>query len=139
MTAIVALILAATSIGGVHDLQRQQQTEVMRKATQVDAARAPLYAPDPLAALPYEARKVGYCESGLRNVKNPVSSASGYFQFIDSTWRTTTGLPAPASEYPLEIQLDAFLTLWDGGRGASHWAPSRYCWSVEEPWDTYSR
>lgn len=62
--------------------------------------------------------------------KNPTSSASGAFQFIDSTWEWVTGLEPPARAYPLEVQEQAFWTLWDDGRGASHWAPSRYCWNT---------
>lgn len=61
--------------------------------------------------------------------ENPRSSASGAFQAVTSTWEGVTGLPAPASAYPMDVQLAFFEKLWDGGRGASHWAPSRSCWS----------
>lgn len=80
------------------------------------------------------ARRVSYCESGHRNVRNRQgSSASGYFQFIDSTWSWVTGLNPPAKIHSLETQLEAFYELWDEGRGASHWQPSRYCWQHENP------
>jgi peptidoglycan hydrolase-like protein with peptidoglycan-binding domain len=76
------------------------------------------------------ARRVARCESGLDpNAQNPRSSASGLFQFIDSTWRSVTGLAPPASAYSVGTQVDAFYDLWDGGSGAGHWAPSRHCWS----------
>ena len=76
------------------------------------------------------ARRVAQCESGLDpNAQNPVSSASGLFQFIDSTWRSVTGLAPPASAYSVDTQVNAFWELWDGGSGAGHWAPSQHCWS----------
>jgi len=85
------------------------------------------------------ASRISYCESGDTNTKNPTSSASGYFQFIDSTWAWVTDLEPPAMAYSYDVQLEAFYTLWDEGEGASHWEPSRYCWEHENPWDNYSR
>ena len=85
------------------------------------------------------ADRISYCESGDTNTKNSTSSASGYFQFIDSTWAWVTDLEPPAMAYSYDVQLEAFYTLWDEGEGASHWEPSRYCWEHENPWDTYSR
>lgn len=96
--------------------------------------------PLPLAVerLPLMARKVAWCESRYVNSASPATStASGYFQFLNGTWEWVTGLPAPASAYPLEVQYAAFLELWDEGRGASHWNPSRYCWEKDNPWATY--
>lgn len=72
---------------------------------------------------------VAHCESGNRALlKNPASSASGIWQFLDGTWEWVTGLEPPARAYPRHIQRAAFDKLWNGGRGASHWEPSRYCW-----------
>lgn len=86
------------------------------------------------------ADRISYCESGQTNDVSPdESSASGYFQFINSTWEWVTGLDAPAKNYSYAVQLEAFLTLWDEGRGASHWEPSRYCWEYEEPWEHFIR
>lgn len=73
---------------------------------------------------------IRWCESrDDYRAENPVSSASGGFQFVDSTWEWVTGLPSPASRYPADVQDAAFLELWDDGVGASHWAPSRTCWA----------
>lgn len=74
------------------------------------------------------ASRIAKCESGNRNIKNPNSSASGYFQFLDSTWTSVTGLAPPAMAYSYTTQLQAFYELWDNGAGAGHWAQSRHCW-----------
>jgi len=74
---------------------------------------------------------VGECESGNDyTAENTVSSASGRYQFIDSTWLWVTGLEPPASDYPPAIQDDAFTDLWGGGAGAKHWVASRSCWGA---------
>lgn len=81
------------------------------------------------AGLSGVARRIARCESGLNpHAENPRSSASGLFQFIDSTWRSVTGLAPPASAYSVGTQVNAFYDLWDNGRGARHWSPSRHCW-----------
>lgn len=72
---------------------------------------------------------IGWCESRNRyDAENPDSSASGRWQFIAATWRAITGLEPPASAWPPSVQRRAFLALWNDGRGARHWAPSRHCW-----------
>lgn len=72
---------------------------------------------------------VRWCESrDSYTAENPVSSASGAFQAITSTWEWVMDLPAPASAYPKAVQDEFFLRLWDGGRGWRHWAPSASCW-----------
>lgn len=89
--------------------------------------------PTPVAAYqPAElqaAHAVSHCESEHRNVKNPKSTASGHFQFINGTWEWVTGLRPPAMAYPYRVQLAAFVKLWDGGKGRSHWAASASCWA----------
>lgn len=64
--------------------------------------------------------RVILCESGGDpTAANPRSSASGVWQFLDSTWRSTTGLAPPASAYPAATQHDAALALWQ----RSGWRP----------------
>lgn len=81
------------------------------------------------------ARRVASCESGdgrgsySLTAKNPKSSASGKYQFINSTWESVTGLPAPASAYSEAIQDAAFYKLWNNGKGSFHWNASRSCWN----------
>lgn len=89
-------------------------------------------------ALPDVAYSIRWCESGdVYTAENPISSASGGWQFIDSTWTEVTGLTPPASAWPEHVQDAAFLELWDDGNGASHWFASRGCWEPMSPgWRT---
>ena len=55
--------------------------------------------------------------------QNPTSSASGGYQFIDSTWAGHGGY-ARAKDAPPHVQRERFLALWADGAGASHWTES---------------
>jgi hypothetical protein len=67
-----------------------------------------------------KACRVMMCESGGNpHAENPGSSASGLFQFLDSTWESTTGTPAPASAYGGATQVSAAAKLWS----SSGWGP----------------
>ena len=62
------------------------------------------------------------CESGGNpTAENPRSSASGLWQFLDSTWDGHGGY-ARASYAPPSVQNDKAAMLWAGGAGAGHWA-----------------
>lgn len=89
-----------------------------------------------------DALVVADCESGARladgsavtgtyqwEAQNPDSSASGAFQFVDATWEWVTGLSAPASAHPPQLQLAAFYRLWADGAGRRHWEASASCWT----------
>lgn len=118
--------------GGSCDLP-SMQSAVVEEEPVADKPISEPVAP-PSVDLPEIASKVATCESGdgqgaySLTAKNPNSSASGKYQFIDSTWEWVTDLPAPASDYPEHVQDQAFVDLWDDGAGASHWQPSEYCW-----------
>lgn len=61
---------------------------------------------------------------GNPRAENPHSSASGLYQFLDSTWRRCpyragTGHAAHA---PVRVQVACARWLWAGGRGAHHWS-----------------
>jgi hypothetical protein len=67
-----------------------------------------------------KACSVMMCESrGNPTAENPRSSASGLWQFLSSTWESTTGTPAPASSYSADVQTAAAATLWR----SSGWRP----------------
>lgn len=64
--------------------------------------------------------RVMLCESGGDpTIHNRSSSASGLWQFLDGTWRSTTGLAPPASAYPAGQQTAAAAALWR----SSGWRP----------------
>ena len=60
-------------------------------------------------------------ESHGTNAENPRSSASGYWQFLDSTWNGYGGY-RHASDAPADVQDAKAREVWAGGAGASHWA-----------------
>ena len=74
--------------------------------------------------------RIAICESGLKtNAQNPRSTASGLFQFLNSTFFNY----AKAYELPIddkndpEVQAElAARMIADGG--LSHWNESRSCW-----------
>lgn len=68
-----------------------------------------------------------YESGGNYRAENPSSSASGAYQFIDSTWRAITGRSDRAKDAPPAVQDAAFYELWDGGRGAHHWVTASRC------------
>lgn len=61
------------------------------------------------------------CESGGRNVGPNSAGASGYYQFIVSTWRGLGG-STPQAYMASKAEQDRLAArLWDGGRGARNW------------------
>lgn len=73
--------------------------------------------------------RIAKCESGFKpSIKNANSTASGLFQYLDSTWKSmsakygiTTQKNDPYGQIELTIKI-----LVDGGWG--HWNASRSCW-----------
>ena len=69
-------------------------------------------------AIPYA---IVECESGGQNLPPNSATASGYYQFIDSTWRGLGG-STPKAFLASKAEQDRLAArLWDGGRGASNW------------------
>ena len=88
---------------------------------------ADVYNVDPELAV-----RIANCESGLdQGVRNlSGSSASGVFQFLKSTWKSTlTRMGWPANVDVFDGQSNIIAGLWllktDGPR---HWYESRHCW-----------
>jgi peptidoglycan hydrolase CwlO-like protein len=61
------------------------------------------------------------CESGGQNLPPNSATASGYYQFIISTWRRMGGSTPQAYLAPKAEQDRLAAKLWDGGRGAGNW------------------
>lgn len=118
---------------------------------------APEPAPDPPAGIVLEgdARRIADCESGVRLADGtaapgsygtypyntsgpgmtPISTASGLFHFLDSTWQWVNAeiggeQYARAVYAPAHVQLTAFNWLYDDGRGARHWLASASCHGI---------
>ena len=68
-----------------------------------------------------------YESGGNYRAQNPSSSASGAYQFLDSTWRAVTGLSGSAKDYSPATQDSAFFKLWNGGAGAGNWTTAHLC------------
>ena len=90
---------------------------------------APAPPPQPAGALPAILITIRGCESGHDyTARNPRSSASGAFQFIDSTWRAYGDSRWPRAYLaPREVQDAAALRLYRAS-GTSPWNASRSCW-----------
>jgi Transglycosylase-like domain len=58
---------------------------------------------------------------------NVVGTASGAYQFLDTTWWAVTGLSGEARAYPPAVQDAAFDKLWAGGAGAGNWVTAYHC------------
>lgn len=91
---------------------------------------------DHLDGIETAADAIGWCESrDDYHAQNPVSTASGKYQFIRGTWlwvwEAFIGEPAPtvhAKHADPSDQDRAFAALWDDGEGWQHWEASRTCW-----------
>jgi peptidoglycan hydrolase CwlO-like protein len=61
------------------------------------------------------------CESGGQNLPPNEATASGYYQFIDSTWKAMGGSTASAWQAGKAEQDRLAAKLWAGGSGARNW------------------
>ncbi|MDO9398874.1 MAG: transglycosylase family protein [Herbiconiux sp.] len=61
------------------------------------------------------------CESGGQNLPPNSATASGYYQFIDSTWQGLGGSTPQAYKASKAEQDRLAAKLWAGGSGASNW------------------
>jgi peptidoglycan hydrolase CwlO-like protein len=104
--------LAATVAG-----RRRAERELSRLlAAQARAARA--VGPGGPWAIPWP---IVQCESGGQNVAPNWATASGYYQFIDDTWRRLGGSTPHAYQASKAEQDRLAARLWAGGSGARNW------------------
>lgn len=82
----------------------------------------------------YNATAVATCESGNTVtfgthswIARSDTADGGAFQFNDITWQWLGYDSTADLAYP-GIQIEAFITLWNDGRGSSHWSASQPCW-----------
>ena len=69
--------------------------------------------------------KVAWCESGWKaEAKNPNSTASGIFQFIESTWLVW----GKGEVFDPHDNIEAAVRLYEA-RGLKPWEASRICWA----------
>lgn len=73
---------------------------------------------------------IAQCESGNRNVKNASSSASGYWQIIDGTWRANGGASyAPTAMQATKAEQRIVAERIAARAGSFRdWNPSKGCW-----------
>jgi len=71
--------------------------------------------------------KIVQCESGWRMVKNPKSSAFGYFRVIDSTEKTTPQYKEGKRKYDPVSNIEMGIWLFKK-RGTNPWLMSARCW-----------
>src|SRR4051794_21433781 len=73
---------------------------------------------------------IAACESGNRNVENGSSSASGYWQIIDGTWRANGGTAfAPRAIQATKAEQRIVAQRIAARAGSFRdWAPSQGCW-----------
>lgn len=97
---------------------------------------------------------IASCESGGKNIPTAItdskgrrtSTAGGYFQIINGTWRAHGGLKfAPtALQASYAEQLVVARNILNGGQGLGAWSESKNCWSkrigkVEVPTSTQAQ
>lgn len=70
------------------------------------------------------------CESGGRNAKNPHSTASGYYQIVNGTWRAHGGTKfAPTARGATKAEQRIIAARIAAARGSyADWNASKHCW-----------
>jgi peptidoglycan hydrolase CwlO-like protein len=106
------------SLRGLRRRREQAALRALARLEQQRKAAVSSAGPGGPWAIPYA---IVECESGGQNLPPNSATASGYYQFLDSTWRGLGGSTPKAYLAPKAEQDRLAARLWDGGRGASNW------------------
>jgi hypothetical protein len=127
---------ALTKTTPVYVDQAGQTSSSTQKPPQVFAEHHPAlvyHVPKPIH-LPLILKKIGGCESGHGpyshidyKAQNPSTTASGGFQFLDTTWANFRGYSRAKYAPPRIQKIKAIRTYH--AEGTKPWYASRHCWS----------
>lgn len=102
-------------------LRRKREQAAVRALARLEAQRraaVSVAGPGGPWAIPYA---IVECESGGQNLPPNSATASGYYQFLDSTWRGLGG-STPKAYLASKAEQDRLAArLWAGGAGARNW------------------
>jgi septal ring factor EnvC (AmiA/AmiB activator) len=98
--------------------RREAERELRELLAERAAAAVSLAGPGGPWAIPWA---IVQCESGGQNLPPNSAGASGYYQFIPSTWRALGGSTPHAYQAPKAEQDRLAAQLWAGGDGAHNW------------------
>jgi hypothetical protein len=105
----------------------EEQAKIANEAKkrEIEAVKAK---PAPSPSIPSLLAKIRSCESGGNyQAQNHYSTASGAYQFLDSTWNSFGGYKK-ARHAPANLQDEKALATFQSS-GTSPWLASRSCWS----------
>ena len=128
MTILAFLFSFALIAYAEGEIQVSNETLVMKTLEEKILREAEIVDIDPQLAL-----AVALCESRLDpGAKNPNSTASGIFQFIRSTWKSTLErmkLPVNLDVFDADVNIRVGVWLMKQDGAMTHWYPSASCWN----------
>jgi peptidoglycan hydrolase CwlO-like protein len=98
--------------------RRDAERELRKLLAEQAAAAVSLAGPGGPWAIPWA---IVQCESGGQNLPPNSAGASGYYQFLPSTWQALGGSTPQAYQASKEEQDRLAAQLWAGGAGARNW------------------
>jgi hypothetical protein len=98
--------------------RRRAQRELSKLLTEQRKGNVSMVGPGGPWAIPWS---IVQCESGGQNLPPNSAGASGYYQFLPSTWKGVGG-STPAAYQASKAEQDRLAgKLWNGGKGARNW------------------